>query len=577
MVRLQLTHDNNKKDNESNLLNKMNIGYRFNDEHNIFKNIHDFLKPKSKVPPNSDTEKDENMELYQCTRVGSWSPSKGIDTNHIGQTVKKASSLCEDLTSSVSAHSGVIQLDIPEAAPKVDLSDSFKRGEKSSFFFPSSCTSYDSSNSEIINSFPGKVINHDDNDALLPHYYPSRPLRRNSHNSIGTNSGGRLYRSNHIANIKRSRKSLKGSRQSLRRFNSTEVCQKASSEQQLSGSAPLPTLKTHHPRLSVSNIPFYQDERVTSDQFPRITAATLQKIVQNQKHKPDFDCYSIIDCRFDYEFKGGHIANAINISSREELEHEFIQNGRNSHNLLIFHCEFSSYRGPLLASHLRNCDRMVNYDNYPDLYYPDILILDGGYKAFFDEFPELCNPKRYIGMDSSENLVSRDQEMERFRQDSKRVVSRNSSLHKLTSVSSSRTSSIQRIGSSQDLINSTQRMKVLESPTFKYEAPPRLSIGRYSNSNIFGSSDDCSSASRLSIASSPNLSTNKMSLMDEMDNDSCYSFDEGDSTFTTPVLTISTPNIMQSLTEDEKKAELNPVKRLLFSNTLMEEEGEASE
>jgi rhodanese-related sulfurtransferase len=31
----------------------------------------------------------------------------------------------------------------------------------------------------------------------------------------------------------------------------------------------------------------------------------------------------VIDCRFDYEYKGGHIKGAVNIRSPEELERTF--------------------------------------------------------------------------------------------------------------------------------------------------------------------------------------------------------------------------------------------------------------
>lgn len=49
--------------------------------------------------------------------------------------------------------------------------------------------------------------------------------------------------------------------------------------------------------------------------------------------------------------------------------------------LLVFHCEFSSERGPRMCRFVREKDRMVN--EYPNLHYPELYILKGGYKDFF--------------------------------------------------------------------------------------------------------------------------------------------------------------------------------------------------
>lgn len=56
-------------------------------------------------------------------------------------------------------------------------------------------------------------------------------------------------------------------------------------------------------------------------------------------------------------------------------------NGKPKPHVLIFHCEFSSERGPKLARSLRNHDRGVNV--YPHLHYPEIYVLKDGYKEFF--------------------------------------------------------------------------------------------------------------------------------------------------------------------------------------------------
>lgn len=54
---------------------------------------------------------------------------------------------------------------------------------------------------------------------------------------------------------------------------------------------------------------------------------------------------------------------------------------------IIFHCEFSQCRGPKLYNLFRNFDRETNFQNYPDLTYPNIYLLEGGYSLFSKEYP----------------------------------------------------------------------------------------------------------------------------------------------------------------------------------------------
>ena len=66
--------------------------------------------------------------------------------------------------------------------------------------------------------------------------------------------------------------------------------------------------------------------------------------------------------------------------------------------MLIFHCEFSSKRGPKLCRFLRNRDREMNKDNYPKLNFQEIYLLEGGYKEFFESNSDLCFPQAYKPM-----------------------------------------------------------------------------------------------------------------------------------------------------------------------------------
>lgn len=50
------------------------------------------------------------------------------------------------------------------------------------------------------------------------------------------------------------------------------------------------------------------------------------------------------------------------------------------------------------AKFLRTKDRDANNEIYPALHYPEIYLLDGGYKEFFKYYTELCDPNTYLPM-----------------------------------------------------------------------------------------------------------------------------------------------------------------------------------
>ncbi|XP_060604499.1 M-phase inducer phosphatase 1-like [Ruditapes philippinarum] len=112
------------------------------------------------------------------------------------------------------------------------------------------------------------------------------------------------------------------------------------------------------------------------------------------------DKVTIIDCRYPYEFEGGHIKGAVNLYTKESIK-QFLQitvTAPTINHVLVFHCEFSSERGPKMYRHLRSLDRDLNKDNYPRLDFPEIYLLEGGYKAFFNAHKEQCFPQTYKPM-----------------------------------------------------------------------------------------------------------------------------------------------------------------------------------
>lgn len=111
--------------------------------------------------------------------------------------------------------------------------------------------------------------------------------------------------------------------------------------------------------------------------------------------------FVIVDCRYPYEYEGGHIKTAVNLPLERDAETFLLHSpimpcSLDKRIILIFHCEFSSERGPRMCRFIRERDRAVN--DYPSLYYPEMYILKGGYKEFFPQHPNFCEPQDYRPM-----------------------------------------------------------------------------------------------------------------------------------------------------------------------------------
>ncbi|XP_040850322.1 M-phase inducer phosphatase 1 isoform X1 [Ochotona curzoniae] len=110
--------------------------------------------------------------------------------------------------------------------------------------------------------------------------------------------------------------------------------------------------------------------------------------------------FVIIDCRYPYEYEGGHIKGAVNLHMEEEVENFLLKkpivptDGKRV--IVVFHCEFSSERGPRMCRYVRERDRLGN--EYPKLHYPELYVLKGGYKEFFLKCQSHCEPPSYRPM-----------------------------------------------------------------------------------------------------------------------------------------------------------------------------------
>ncbi|KAJ1951635.1 m-phase inducer phosphatase [Linderina macrospora] len=163
----------------------------------------------------------------------------------------------------------------------------------------------------------------------------------------------------------------------------------------------------------------------TTDSIMRVDASTVHDLLNGQfQHL--FDEQLVVDCRFPYEFEGGHIKGAANAPTIDALEKLLLERPRTGKRLVvILHCEYSIQRAPSMASHLRRRDREVNMHRYPHLHYPEVYVLEGGYRNFFNQHKPLCEPQNYIEMNDRAHTSDCRQRMQQFTRQFKRTKSMN--------------------------------------------------------------------------------------------------------------------------------------------------------
>jgi M-phase inducer phosphatase len=84
-----------------------------------------------------------------------------------------------------------------------------------------------------------------------------------------------------------------------------------------------------------------------------ISADTLVRLIDGH-YRNEVSSFLILDCRYPYEYDGGHIRGAENLYTEREVFEKLMEkksslpvgSKSSERNILIFHCEFSQERGP---------------------------------------------------------------------------------------------------------------------------------------------------------------------------------------------------------------------------------------
>eukprot|EP00019_Armaparvus_languidus_P000703 CAMPEP_0168598624 /NCGR_PEP_ID=MMETSP0420-20121227/11524_1 /TAXON_ID=498008 /ORGANISM="Pessonella sp." /LENGTH=798 /DNA_ID=CAMNT_0008636009 /DNA_START=99 /DNA_END=2495 /DNA_ORIENTATION=- len=154
-----------------------------------------------------------------------------------------------------------------------------------------------------------------------------------------------------------------------------------------------------HAFIDVTDVPLRSSTNsITVDRSKGVATLTVDDVAQllcgdytpfHDTHIP----FTIIDCRFPYEYNGGHLRGAVNLYTKQMIKQFLFDKlppvndiHRSEPHALIFHCEFSSHRGPMMLKHARSLDRARHGRAYPRLTYPDLYLLSGGYAAMCDRF-----------------------------------------------------------------------------------------------------------------------------------------------------------------------------------------------
>jgi M-phase inducer tyrosine phosphatase len=90
--------------------------------------------------------------------------------------------------------------------------------------------------------------------------------------------------------------------------------------------------------------------------LPRISQETMVSVLGGEFNHL-YDDVMVIDCRFEYEYNGGHINGAANFNDKEQLAQKlfaqtpgplFAQPEVAKGTLIVLHCEYSVHRAPLM-------------------------------------------------------------------------------------------------------------------------------------------------------------------------------------------------------------------------------------
>ena len=116
-----------------------------------------------------------------------------------------------------------------------------------------------------------------------------------------------------------------------------------------------------------------------------VSCSTVAAMLQGHRLTPRIRKGWVVDCRFAYEYYGGHIQGAVNFPPRRVDELRRWLNERLDRNTaVVFHCEFSKARAPRICREIMGFMRHLQQN---------IFVMRSGYSQFHKQYPEWCSSR----------------------------------------------------------------------------------------------------------------------------------------------------------------------------------------
>jgi len=166
------------------------------------------------------------------------------------------------------------------------------------------------------------------------------------------------------------------------------------------------SVPTHQVVIRGLTLPVVLSSHGQSETHHEVSVDTARDFITGKIQLPPGYKLLIWDARFFYEYDGGHIVGARRFSIpgiRRELD-EIVRNARlnDERYFVLCYCQFSSQRAPTLRDILFAAEsdaklvgrKTVELQTTEESRF-EVLIVNGGYDAFFAAHKDLCEPMHY--------------------------------------------------------------------------------------------------------------------------------------------------------------------------------------